>query len=100
MNTKATFNGRKTTYQTILFSNLQGFAHFVIGRNTALYFDIPELVVKRNDNVDFQQRILSMTPDERRKQGINKSTLWYQKKKLTEGKSVKVYEKVLAKYLG
>ena len=38
-----------------------------------------------------------MKPGERRRLGINKSTLWYQKKKVTEGKTLRVYGKVLAK---
>jgi CRISPR-associated protein Cas1 len=58
MNAKAAFKGRNATYQTILFSNLQGLGHFVIGRNKKLSFDIPALAVKRNDNLDVQQRIL------------------------------------------
>jgi hypothetical protein len=33
----------------------------------------------------------------RKRLGINKSTLWYQKKKVREGKTLRVYGKVLAK---
>jgi CRISPR-associated protein Cas1 len=38
-----------------------------------------------------------MTHDERKRFGINKSTLWYEKKQLAEGKTVKIYNKVLSK---
>lgn len=38
-----------------------------------------------------------MTPDERKRLGINKSTLWYMKKNLREGKRVKFYDKNLLK---
>lgn len=38
-----------------------------------------------------------MTPDERRKLGINKSTLWYMKKNLKSGSKIKVYKKMLDK---
>ena len=38
-----------------------------------------------------------MTPDERRELGINKSTLWYIQKNLVEGKTTKIYEKILLK---
>jgi hypothetical protein len=38
-----------------------------------------------------------MTPDERKTLGINKSTLWYIKKNLSEGKTPKIYPKILLK---
>ena len=41
-----------------------------------------------------------MTPEERKAKKINKSTLWYQKKMLKEGKAIKVYDKVRAKIYG
>ncbi|MDH3780568.1 MAG: hypothetical protein OES15_06900 [Nitrosopumilus sp.] len=53
--------------------------------------------MNRNGNVELREKILSMTPDERKKAGINKSTLWYIKKNLSEGKSPKIYEKILLK---
>ena len=64
MNAKAAFKGRNAAYQTILSGNIHGLAHFVIGKNKTLSFDIPTLAVKRNDNLDIQQRILTMTPAE------------------------------------
>lgn len=91
MNVKAVFRGKNATYQTILYGNVQTLAHFVIGKSKTLAFDVPTLAIKRNDTIDVQQRILSMTPSERKRLGINKSTLWYQKKKLAEGKKIKVY---------
>ncbi len=38
-----------------------------------------------------------MTPDERRTLGINKSTVWYQKKKIARGASIKLYDKAIEK---
>ena len=38
-----------------------------------------------------------MTPAKRKALGISKSGLWYQKKKVMEGKSPKLYDKVLLK---
>jgi hypothetical protein len=40
---------------------------------------------------------LAITPAERKTRGINKSTLWYQQKKLADGKKIKLYHKVLTK---
>jgi CRISPR-associated protein Cas1 len=44
-----------------------------------------------------REKILRMSVQERKNLGLNKSTLWYQKKKLTEGKKIKLYNKVLSK---
>lgn len=96
-NAMALFKGRNAMYQTILFRNIQTLANFVIGKSKAISFDIPALAIKRNDTGYIQRRILAMTPAERRMAGINKSTLWYQKRKLAEGKTIKVYDKVLSK---
>ena len=53
--------------------------------------------LSRKDNLELKNKILKMTHDERKKLGINKSTLWYIKKNLSEGKSSKIYEKILLK---
>ena len=53
--------------------------------------------LNRNDNLELRDKILSMTHDERKKLGINKSTLWHTKKNLLEGKTPKIYEKILLK---
>ncbi|AIC15125.1 hypothetical protein [Nitrososphaera viennensis] len=55
------------------------------------------MVIKRNDNLEISQRILSITPDERKRLGISKSGLWYQQKKLSAGKTIRVYQKVFRK---
>ena len=73
-------------------------AHFVIGKSKAISFDVPATAIKRNDNLEIQQHILSMTPTERKILGISKSGLWYQKKKIAEGKPVKIYGKFSVKY--
>jgi CRISP-associated protein Cas1 len=98
MNTKAAFKNRNATYQTILYRNTQTLASFVIDKSRRLDFDMPALASRRNDNLDVQQRILLMAPNERRKLGISKSGLWYQKKKLVDGKTLKIYDKVMSKF--
>jgi CRISPR-associated protein Cas1 len=50
-----------------------------------------------NDNLELKEKILSMTPDERKTLGINKSTLWHIRKNFSEGKTPKIYEKILLK---
>jgi hypothetical protein len=53
--------------------------------------------IQRNDTLEWQQRILAITSTERKTRGINKSTLWYQKMKVDDGKKIKLYHKVLTK---
>jgi len=51
----------------------------------------------REDNLELRKKILNMTHEERKQLGINKSTLWYIKKNLSEGKTPEIYEKILLK---
>ncbi|MEM3830155.1 MAG: hypothetical protein QXP36_13220 [Conexivisphaerales archaeon] len=44
-----------------------------------------------------KDKILAMTPEERKAKKINKSTLWYEKKMLNQGKAIKIYNKVKVK---
>lgn len=88
---------RNRTYQTILFENVRALANFAGCKTKSLSFDVPPLAIRRNDASELRQQILLMTSEERKKRGINKSTLWYQKKRLAEGKSIKIYGKVLSR---
>jgi len=56
-------------------------------------FSIPEIELKRNDNSQVRDKIMSINPEKRKELKINKSTLWYQQKKIKEGKTIKVYNK-------
>ncbi|QRF75440.1 hypothetical protein Thermo_00940 [Thermoplasmatales archaeon] len=56
-------------------------------------FKIPELSTSRNENNTTRERIISTDSEERKSLGINKSTLWYQQKRLKKGKLVKLYKK-------
>ena len=38
-----------------------------------------------------------MTPEERKRLGINKSTIWYMKNNVKDGKRIKLYDKTLKK---
>jgi len=38
-------------------------------------------------------KIISVNPERRKEFKINKSTLWYQQKKIIKGKALKVYNK-------
>lgn len=90
-------NGKNYSYQIILQDNLQQLANFIIDKKKEFDVVIPKMKLNRNDNLELRDKILNLTPDERKKLGINKSTLWYIKKNLSEGKSSKIYEKIMLK---
>ena len=90
-------NGRNYSYQVILQDNLQQLSNFIVEKKKEFDFIIPKMKLNRNDDVKLRKKILNMTPDERKELGINKSTLWHIRKNLSEGKTPKIYEKVLLK---
>lgn len=58
---------------------------------------MPHVEINRDDNLLLREKILSMSPEERKKLGINKSTLWYLKKNVSSKDKIKIYDKVLQK---
>ena len=53
---------------------------------------------KQYNNKEVRSKIMSIDPQKRKELKINKSTLWYQQKKIKEGKSIKMYRKTVNKY--
>ncbi|MCH9657447.1 CRISPR-associated endonuclease Cas1 [archaeon] len=90
-------NGKNYSYQIILHDNLQQLGNFIVDKKKEFEFIIPKIKLNRNDNLELRDKIFNMTSDERKELGINKSTLWHMKKNLTEGKTTKIYEKILLK---
>ena len=90
-------NGKNYSYQIILQDNLQQLSNFIVDKKKEFDFVIPKLKLNRNDNLELRDKILNMTSDERKKLGINKSTLWYIKRNLSEGKTPKIYDKILTR---
>lgn len=90
-------NGKNYSYQIILQDNLQQLANLIIGKKKEFDFVIPKIKLNRNDELELREKILSMTIEERKELGINKSTLWHIKKNLSEGKTPKIYEKIMLK---
>jgi CRISPR-associated protein Cas1 len=89
------------SYKNILFDNVQLLANFIMDKNNKIQFNIPIIKMQKSDYNYFaiQKRIMSMTTEERKRLGINKSTLWYQKNSLSKGHRVRLYDKVLSKLI-
>ncbi len=94
---KMPYKGKNFHYENILADNVSKLALFISEKNKNISFDIPNISLNRNDSLVIQNKILKMTPEDRKKLGINKSTLFYMKKNLQEGKNIKIYDKVIKK---
>ena len=47
-------------------------------------------MISRNDSNEMRNKIMSIDLEKGKKLKINKSTLWYQQKKIKEGESMKI----------
>ena len=98
MDAKVPFkHGKQYSYQSILLDSIQQLANFVIAKRKELEFNIPNTKIRRSDPVELRNKILYISTSERKSLGINKSTLWYQQKKIATGKRVRVYRKIMSK---
>ena len=92
-------NGKNYLYQIILQDNVQQLGNFISCKKKEFDFVIPKMKLNRNDNLELREKILSMTTEKRKELGINKSTLWYMKKNLSKNNQIKIYEKILEKFI-
>ncbi|MDH5431651.1 MAG: CRISPR-associated endonuclease Cas1 [Nitrosopumilus sp.] len=90
-------NKKRYSYQNILHDKVQQLANFISDKQKNFDFDIPKIIIQRNDVVQIREKILNMTPQQRKQCGINKSTLWYLKNNLTKGKKITIYDKIKTK---
>jgi len=80
-----------------MFENIRELSKYITGNSKSLEFSIPDIAIKRNDNSQVRDKIMSIDSEKRKELKINKSTLWYQQKKIKEGKTLKVYNKTKGK---
>ena len=96
-NKRYEFNKKQHTLDNILFENIRMLSSYISGKSKELNFNIPEIRIERVDNKEIRSNIMSIDPQKRKALGINKSTLWYEQKKIKEGKEIKVYGKTRVK---
>ena len=99
-NRRYEFKNKQYTLDNILYENVRLLSRYLLGKSKTLDFYIPEIKIERVDNREIRSRIMSIDPIKRKELGINKSTLWYQQKKIKERKEIKVYRKVMSKLHG
>ena len=96
-NKRYQFKSKQYTLDNILYENARALSNYISGKSKVLDFNIPEMRIERVDNKEVRSRIMSIDPQKRKELGINKSTLWYQQKKIKEGKEIKPYKKTRVK---
>ncbi|MHB8360222.1 MAG: CRISPR-associated endonuclease Cas1 [Thermoplasmataceae archaeon] len=92
-NKRYEFRNKQHTLENIMFENVRELSKYILDKTKSLAFTIPDIVISRNDNTQVRNEILSIDTEKRKELKINKSTLWYQQKKIKEGKPIKVYNK-------
>jgi len=91
------FRNKQYALENIMFENIRELSKYITGNSKNLEFSIPDILIKRNDNPQIRDKIMSIDPEKRKELKINKSTLWYQQKKIKEGKTIKIYSKTKGK---
>jgi CRISPR-associated protein Cas1 len=80
-----------------MFENVRELSRYVSGKIKIVDFKIPDIEISRNDTIDVRNKVMSIGPEKSKALNINKSTLWYQQKKIKEGKDIKMYNKTRAR---
>jgi len=90
-NQRYEFKNKQHTLENMTFENIRELSKYITGNSKQLEFSIPGIAIKRNDNSQVRDKIMSIDPEKRKELKINRSTLWYQQKKIKEGKTIKIY---------
>jgi len=96
-NQRYEFKNKQHTLENIMFENIRELSRYIIGNSKSLEFTIPDIEIKRYDNSQVREKIMSIDPEKRKELKINKSTLWYQRKNIKEEKTFKTYNETKVK---
>ncbi|HEX9826902.1 MAG TPA: hypothetical protein VGA80_09925, partial [Flavobacteriaceae bacterium] len=88
-NLKVSYGKKYFAYQNVLYNNISQLAQFIAEKKKTLEIRVPPIKLNRDDNLELRNKILSMSPEERKRLGINKSTLWYLKKNIRSKDKIK-----------
>ena len=80
-----------------MFENVRELSKHIMGKKMEIKFNIPNIKIQRNDDIKMRNKIMSIDPEKRKELKINKSTLWYQQRKIKEGKTLRVYNKTMVR---
>jgi CRISPR-associated protein Cas1 len=93
-NSRVNYKGRILKWDTIIEEKVMELSRFLTGRSSKVDFSEPSLALERFDNSQLRERIKSLTAEEAKKLGINKSTLYTLREHLRSDRPFKLYHKV------
>jgi len=96
-NQRYELRNKQYALENIMFENIRELSKYITGNSKQFKFSISSILIKRNYNSQIRERIMSIDPEKRKELKISKSTLWYQQKKIKEGKTIKIYNKTKVK---
>ncbi len=96
-NKRYEFKGKQYTFDNIIFENVGILGKYLLGKTGEMKFNIPNINIQRNVDNEMRNKIISIDTEKRKELKINKSTLWYQQKKIKERKFIKVYNKTMVR---
>ena len=96
-NKRNEFKNKQYMLENIMFEDVRELSSYISGKIKILGFTIQDIENSRNDTIDVKNNIMSIDPEKRKALKIKKSTLWYQQKKIKEGKTIKMYNKTKVK---
>jgi len=60
------FRNKQHTLENIMFENIRELSKYITGNSKNLEFSIPEIEIKRNDNSQVRDKIMSINPEKRK----------------------------------
>jgi len=81
-NQRYEFRNKQYALENIMFKNIRELSRYIMDNSKQLKFTISDIEIKRNDNSQIRERIMSIDTEKRNELKINMSTLWYQQKRL------------------
>lgn len=94
------FGGQRRTFDAILFATARKLARHLLGQSKRLDLNFPFGAFDGALDTQAAETISALTYAEARKLGISKAGLWDMKRRVAEGKPLKVYGKVARKLGG
>jgi hypothetical protein len=93
-NSRAVYEGRRLTWDTLILRKCQELARYLLGKAASFELTSPRPVLERSDTRELRQKILRLSQSEARKRGIGKGTLHHLRRKAESHLPFKVYSKV------
>jgi len=74
-NLRVLYNGKYYGYQNVLYENVRLLANYIMDKSSKLQFNIPKFEIRKRDKTEVRNKVLNLTPQDRKMLNINKSTL-------------------------